>query len=54
MLGTGHINITKGKVVRELRRLFAGFPHRRPEFEPRSVHVMFVVEKVALGQFFSE
>jgi hypothetical protein len=26
----------------------------RPEFEPRSGHVGFVVDKVALGQFFSK
>jgi hypothetical protein len=27
---------------------------RRPGFAPMSVHVGFVVDKVALGQFFSE
>jgi hypothetical protein len=32
----------------------SGFPPRRPEFEPRSSHVGFVVDKVALGQVFSE
>jgi hypothetical protein len=36
-----------------LRRLVAGFPPRRPEFEPGSGHVGFVV-KMALGQVFSE
>jgi hypothetical protein len=36
------------------RRLVAGFPPRRPGFEPRSGHVGFVVDKVALGQVFSE
>jgi hypothetical protein len=36
-----------------LLRLVAGFPPRRPGFEPRSGHVGFVVEKVALGQIFS-
>jgi hypothetical protein len=30
------------------------FPPRRPGFEPRSSHVGFVVDKVALGQVFSE
>jgi hypothetical protein len=40
--------------VPELRRLIAGFPQRRPKFEPRSGHVGFVVDKVALRQFFSE
>jgi hypothetical protein len=32
----------------------AGFPPRRPGFEPRSGHVAFVTDKVALGQVFSE
>jgi hypothetical protein len=31
-----------------------GFPQRGPGFEPRSVYVGFVVNKVALGQVFSE
>jgi hypothetical protein len=34
--------------------LVAGFPPRRPEFEPTSGHVGFVVDKVILGQVFSE
>jgi hypothetical protein len=41
-------------VVPELRRLVAGFSPQRPGFEPRSGHVGFVVDKVALGQVFSE
>jgi hypothetical protein len=28
-----------------LKRLVAGFPQRRPGFEPESGHVRFVVEK---------
>jgi hypothetical protein len=40
--------------VAELKWLVAGFPSRRPGFEPRSGHVGFVVDKVALGQVFSE
>jgi hypothetical protein len=40
--------------VPKLRLLVAGFPPRRPGFEPRSGHVGFVVDKVALGQVFSE
>jgi hypothetical protein len=32
----------------------AGFPPRRPGFEPGSGHVEFVVDKVAMGQVFSE
>jgi hypothetical protein len=32
----------------------AGFAKRRPGFEPRSSHVGFVVDKMALGQVFSE
>jgi hypothetical protein len=35
-------------------RLVAGFPPRRPGFEPGSGQVWFVVDKVALGQVFSE
>jgi hypothetical protein len=34
--------------------LVAGLPRRRPAFEPRSGHVGFVVDKVALGQVSSE
>jgi hypothetical protein len=37
----------------QLKRLVAGFPPRRPGFDPRSGHVGFV-DKVALGQDFSE
>jgi hypothetical protein len=36
-----------------LRRLAACLPTRRPGFDPGSVHVGFVVNKVALGQVFS-
>jgi hypothetical protein len=42
------------EAVPELRRLVAGFPPRRPGFEPRSGYVGFVVDKVALGQVFFE
>jgi hypothetical protein len=35
-----------------LRRLVAGLSPRRPAFATRSVHVGFVVDKVALGQVF--
>jgi hypothetical protein len=37
-----------------LKGLVAGFPLRRPGFEHRSGHVGFVVDKIALGQIFSE
>jgi hypothetical protein len=37
-----------------LRWLVAGLSPWGPEFVPRSIHVGFVVDKVALGQFFSE
>jgi hypothetical protein len=37
-----------------LTRLVAGFPLRWPGFNPRSSHVGSVVDKVALGQVFSE
>jgi hypothetical protein len=33
----------------QLRRFVAGFPPRRLEFEPRSFHVGFVVDKMELG-----
>jgi hypothetical protein len=42
----------EGRALAQL--LVAGFQPRQPRFEPRSVHVEFVVEKVALGQLFSE
>jgi hypothetical protein len=35
-----------------IRQLVAGISSRRPDFDPRSVHVRFVVDKVALGQVF--
>jgi hypothetical protein len=35
-----------------LRRLVAGFPPRRPGFEPRSRHVGFMMDKVATGAGF--
>jgi hypothetical protein len=41
------------KAVPWLRRLVAGLSPRRPGFDPGSVHVGFVVDKVALGQVFS-
>jgi hypothetical protein len=44
--------ISEGRAI--LKRLVAGFPPRRPWFEPGSDHVGFVVDKVALGQVFSE
>jgi hypothetical protein len=36
-----------------LRRLVAGLSPRRPGFDPGSLHVGFMVDKVALGQVFS-
>jgi hypothetical protein len=42
------------KAVPWLRRLAAGLPPRRPGFDPGSVHVGFVVDKVALGQVFPQ
>jgi hypothetical protein len=36
--------------VPQLRRLFAGFPQRRPGFDPISMHMGRVVDKVAVGQ----
>jgi hypothetical protein len=40
------------QAVPQLRKLVADFPLRRPEFEARSDHVEFVVDKVAWGQVF--
>jgi hypothetical protein len=40
--------------VPQLRRSVAGFPQWRPGFEPRSGHVGFMIDKIALGQVFSE
>jgi hypothetical protein len=37
-----------------LRQLVAGFSQPRPWFSPRSVHVEFLVDIVALGQVFSK
>jgi len=34
-----------------LRQFVAGFSSRKPRFDPRPVHIGFVVGKVALGQF---
>jgi hypothetical protein len=45
------INIVP-KAVPWLRRLVAGLSPRKPGFDPGSVHVGFVVDKVALGQVF--
>jgi hypothetical protein len=42
----------KGLAVPWLRRLVTGLSLRRPGFDPGSVHVGFVVDKVALGQAF--
>jgi len=43
---------TTARAVPWLRRLVAGLSPRRPGFAPGSVHVGFVVDKVALGQVF--
>jgi hypothetical protein len=42
----------KNRAVPRLRRLVADLPPRRPGFDPGSVHVGFVVDKVTLGQVF--
>jgi hypothetical protein len=39
--------------VPQLKRLVAGFPPRRPGFASGQ-HLVFVVDKAALGQVFSE
>jgi hypothetical protein len=45
------INIIYGAVP-WFRQLVTGLSPRRPEFDPGSVHVGFVVDKLALGQVF--
>jgi hypothetical protein len=42
------------KAVPWFRRLVAGFPPLRPAFDPRSGHVRLLVDKMTLGQVFSE
>jgi hypothetical protein len=50
-----HPTVATGSVaVPQLRRLVAGFPSRQPGFNPKSGHVGFVVDEVALGQVSSE
>jgi hypothetical protein len=46
---TNDLNSTVPRAVPWLRRLFAGLS---PRFDPGSVHVGFVVDKVALGRVF--
>jgi hypothetical protein len=46
-----HTNLYEGAVP-WLRRLVAGLSPRRPEFDPGSVYVGLLVDKVALGQVF--
>jgi hypothetical protein len=48
------VELTFKRAMPQLWRLVAGFPLWRPGFEPVSGHVEFVVDKVALGQVFSE
>jgi hypothetical protein len=42
------------RAVPQLRWLVAGFPMRRPRFDPRSFYVGFLVDEMALGQVFFE
>jgi hypothetical protein len=44
------ITYLMAKAVPWLRRLVAGLLWRRPGFAPESIHMKFVVVKVALGQ----
>jgi hypothetical protein len=48
------VNKVVQKDMPQIRWLDAGFPPRRPGFENGSGHAGFVVDKVALGQVFSE
>jgi hypothetical protein len=47
-----HVHFRFQRAVPRLRRLVAGLLLRRPWFDPRSVSVRFVVDKVALVQVF--
>jgi hypothetical protein len=47
-------NKKEGKAVPQLKLLVPGFPPRQPGFKLGSSHVGVVVDKVALGQVFSE
>jgi hypothetical protein len=48
-----YAEIHRSQAAPLLKRLVAGFPPRRPGFEPGSDKVRFVVDKAALGQVFS-
>jgi hypothetical protein len=48
------LQITKASAKPQLKRLVAGFPPRRPGLDPGCGQVGFVVDKVVLGQVFSE
>jgi hypothetical protein len=48
----GSVTVKCTNCITRLRRLVAGLSSRRPGFDPGSVHVGFVVNKVALGQGF--
>jgi hypothetical protein len=45
-------NVSSNLAMPWLRSLVAGFSPRRPGFAPGSIHVGFVVDKVAVGQIF--
>jgi hypothetical protein len=50
MTWTGFVKQAEEWAVPWLRRLVVGLSPRRPWFDRGSVHVGFVVDKVALGQ----
>jgi len=53
--GTAHFRYSTfhaPKVLPCFRWLVAGLSKRRPGFDPRSVHVRFVLDEVAMGQVF--
>ena len=58
-MGTEFLNIIKvnfalQKTMIWLWRLFAGLSARRPVIDPMSVRVRFMVDEVAMGQYFYE
>jgi hypothetical protein len=46
------VKVSYYSVVPLLRRLVSGLSFRRSGFAPKSVHMSFVVDRVALGQVF--
>jgi hypothetical protein len=46
------VSLMESEAEQLLRRLVAGLSLRTPAFDSRTVHVTFVMERVAMGQAF--